>query len=109
MEHHLNDIWMDVQGCELLTANAHQQIQRLEDEVVVLFINKVTLMDWCPDPVSGDVRIHEHAFDYPSPSAPSTNRLEQPPPIAKPRESFDFRAFCQLPTSSSVPLAMFSR
>ena len=37
---------MDVQGCELLTANAHQQIQRLEDEVVVPFIEKVSLMYW---------------------------------------------------------------
>ena len=37
---------MDVQGCELSTANAHQQIQRLEDEVVVPFIEKVTLMYW---------------------------------------------------------------
>ena len=35
---------MDVQGCELSTASAHQQIQRLEDEVVVPFIEKVTLM-----------------------------------------------------------------
>ena len=35
---------MDVQGCELSTANAHQQIQHLEDEVVVPFIEKVTLM-----------------------------------------------------------------
>ena len=35
---------MDVQGCELSTANAHQQIQCLEDEVVVPFIEKVTLM-----------------------------------------------------------------
>ena len=44
MEHRLDDIWMDVQGCELSTVNAHQQIQRLEDEVVVPFIEKVTLM-----------------------------------------------------------------
>ena len=33
MEHCLNDIWMDVQGCELSTANAHQQIQRVEEEI----------------------------------------------------------------------------
>ena len=46
MEHRLDNIWMDVQGCELSTANAHQQIQQLEDEVVVPFIEKVTLMYW---------------------------------------------------------------
>ena len=31
MESHLDDIWMDVQG-ELLVVNAHQQVQRVEEE-----------------------------------------------------------------------------
>ena len=35
---------MDIQGCELSTVNAHQQIQCLEDKAVVPFIEKVTLM-----------------------------------------------------------------
>ena len=32
MESRLDDIWMDVQGVELSVANAHQQVQRVEEE-----------------------------------------------------------------------------
>ena len=44
MEHRLDDIWMDVQGCELSVANAHQQIQRVEDKVVAPLSKKVSDM-----------------------------------------------------------------